>query len=222
MTVSLCKNVDLPSLVFPGQPVPETTTMKLLGVTFDAKLSFHSHIGNVATRAHQPLGLLSRAAPLLCAKGRLTVYNGFVRPTMEYAPLVWMGAAPSHLALLDKVQACALKTIGPDTILQTLQHRRTVSALCYMYKLLCCDPPPQLASIVPAPRPALQTPVTRAQHVLSDAHPFQLSLDLPVRCPNLARRPFPHCVVELWSGLHVSSIFLPPHRKDGSKDSKLR
>ena len=132
MTVTLQRaQLALPSLLFGGNPVPESSTIKLLGVTFDPKLSFTEHIRAVSIRGKQRLGLLWRAAPYLSREGRLTVYKGFVRPVLEYASLVWMGAAPSHLSRLDSIQRRALRIIGPETELQSLSLRRYVAALTY-------------------------------------------------------------------------------------------
>ena len=81
--------------------------------------------------------------------GRLVVYKGFVRPVLEYCPLVWMGAASSHLAKLDKVQQRAMRMIGPGTLLPSLEIRRTVAALSYLYKLQYITGPSQLTDLVP-------------------------------------------------------------------------
>ena len=43
-------------------------------------------------------------------------YMGFVRPLMEYCPLVWSGAALSHLARFDREQNRALSLIGPGAM----------------------------------------------------------------------------------------------------------
>ena len=63
------------------------------------------------------------------------MYKGFVRPTMEYSCLVWMGASDTSLRQLDRVQHRALYLIGPGTNLPRLSHRRDVGSLSYIYKL---------------------------------------------------------------------------------------
>ena len=121
-----------PQLSFGGTPLPPDESVKVLRRTFDSKLSYRLHLRQVASRAKQRLGLLRKAAPLLSHAGRVTVCKGFVRPMLEYAPLAWMGPAPSHLAMLDAVQLRALNVIaiGPGTILPSRIVRRKVSALC--------------------------------------------------------------------------------------------
>ena len=123
-------------------------------MTFDSKLSYRLHLRQVASRAKQRLGLLRKTAPLLSHAGRVTVYKGFGRPMMEYAPpppLAWMGSVPSQLAMLDAVQLRALNVIGPGTILPSLLVRRKVSALCLLYKLMCGHGLPQGAAMCPPP-----------------------------------------------------------------------
>ena len=89
-------------LSFHGTQVREETDVRLLGVTFDRKLLLRNH--QVAVRASQRLGFFRKVCPILDRSGRLSVYKGFIRPTMEYAALVWQGAARSNLAKLNRIQ----------------------------------------------------------------------------------------------------------------------
>ena len=139
----------VPDINFGGTTVPEANTIKLLGVTFDAKLSFRDHLHSIATRGCQRLGVLRRACRVLDYHGWLCAYKGFVRPILKYATLVWMGAASSHLALFDRVQKRGMAIIGPGALLQSLCHRRIVSGLVYLYKLQCIPRPPQLTAMIP-------------------------------------------------------------------------
>ena len=59
---------------------------------------------------------------------------------LECCPLVWSGAADGHLRRLDKVQERALSLLGQGTIVDSLVLRRTVSGLCFLYKLLSGTP----------------------------------------------------------------------------------
>ena len=198
MTVTLQRaQLALPSLLFGGNPVPKSSTIKLLGVTFDPKLSFAEHIRAVSIRGKQRLGLLRRAAPYLSREGRLTVYKGFVRPVLEYAPLVWMGAAPSHLSRLDSIQRRALRIIGPGTELQSLSLRRYVAALTYTYKLHFITGPTQLLAVLPPrlePRDATRT---RNDLRMAAGHSYQLRNPLPRQAADTILRSFPHCAIQL-------------------------
>ena len=61
-------------------------------------------------------------------------YNSFVLPVMEYCSSVWCSAAECHLRLLDRVVACAGFLVG-GVVPCNLMHRRSVAALCMLYKI---------------------------------------------------------------------------------------
>ena len=133
-----------------GVPEPPITILLLLGVTFDQHLSYSPHQRSTAVRAAQRIGFLRKAFTLLDHHGRTVAYKGFIRPVLEYCPLVWSGAAACHLERLDKVQKRALSLLGAGTIIDSLALRRTVSALCLLYKLLSG---PRLTTLQPLPLP---------------------------------------------------------------------
>ena len=76
-----------------------------------------SHLRQLAVRARQRLGFLNKASHILDSKARCTVYKGFVRPVLEYCPLVWLGASATSLGQLDSIQRRALNIIGPGAYL---------------------------------------------------------------------------------------------------------
>lgn len=187
----------LPEISFDGHHVRTTPELKLLGVTFDQHLLFTKHLRQTALRAKQRLHFLKKASPLLDTRGQTTVYKGFVRPILEYAPLAWMGACDTALDMLDAVQHRALKIFDRPVLLQSLAARRKVAALCYLYKLHYLPGPPALLAIKPSPAtPPLYTS-TRRQSTLK--HQFQLDSTLPNR--NSIRRGFPGCVLADWNRL---------------------
>ena len=89
--------------------------------------------------------------------GRNQAYNPFVRPVMEYCPIAWMLAAPSHLARLDRVQARAIQTIAPMFWLPSLALRLMVATLCLLFKMDCPDAHPLLQRMLPPHQPQHQT-----------------------------------------------------------------
>ena len=81
------KHPAVPDIKFGGIAVPEADTIKLLGVTFDAKLSFRDHLHSIATRDCQRLGVLRRACRMLDYHGPLCAYKGLVRSSLSMLPL---------------------------------------------------------------------------------------------------------------------------------------
>ena len=200
------------SVTFSGSVVQDVSELKLLGVTFDQGLSFRQHIRSNTKRACQRLGFLRKAARVLDKKGLLSVYKGFVRPILEYAPLVWKGASASNLAQLDKVQRKAMKIIGPGVLLQSLAVRRMVSALAYIYKLHCLTGPPQLVALLPNRLNPVDDPRTRQQLHRAASHKFQLSASLPRDAPDYLRRSFPFSAISTWNDLPQRLL---EHRPEG-------
>ena len=168
-----------PRPMFGGMDVPQEESLKLLGVTFDSRLSFAKHLRQVTLRANSRLGILRKASRYLDTAGKLATYRGFIRPILEYAHLVWMGATRTHLQQLDRVQRRALHILGPGVVLQSLQARRMVGALTYIYKLMCMDGPSTLRSLVPPTQPLPTCPRTRLEQERSSRHSFQLCSELP-------------------------------------------
>ena len=132
---------------------------------------------------------------------------------MEYAPLVWMGAAQSHLQRLNNVQRRALHAIGPGAHLPSLAIRRTVASLACLYKLHYLPGPPQLLSVLP-PRHIISTnPRTRSEHGAVSGHDHQLQHQLPASAPLALKRSFPHCSISDWNSLPAALLSQPPHSK---------
>ena len=203
----------IPPVAFNGLNVADVDTLKLLEVTFDRHPHYGQHLRTTALRATLRIGFLRKAFKVLDHKGRTAAYKGFVRPMLKYCPLVWSGAADGNLRRLDKVQKRALSLLGQGTIVDSLVLRRTVSGLCFLYKLLSAPPPPPACphSTLCFPHNSvahIENPRTRRQ--LATAHPFQLSLPLPVRSNDSILRAFPYGTVTAWNALPLSVLETAP------------
>ena len=129
-----------PCLSFNGEALAAQDEVEVLGVTYDRRLAFKTHIERLAREASGKLASLRRISWLLDSKGLEILYKAQIRSTLEYACLAWGGAANTHLTLLDKVQARAVRLIrdggtGREPQLHTLQHRRDVAGLSVMFKV---------------------------------------------------------------------------------------
>eukprot|EP00117_Sycon_ciliatum_P010660 scpid33236/ scgid4028/ RNA-directed DNA polymerase from mobile element jockey; Reverse transcriptase len=201
-----------PPVTFGGEALQETDTLKLLGVMLDPTLSYRAHTRSVALRASQRLGFLRKAAPILDDHGRVTVYKGFVRPLLEYAPLAWSSAAATNMAQLDKVQQRALHFLGPGTILQSLQLRRMVAALSYLFKLHYIPGPPQVKAMLPPTKPpAVASMCTRQKR--QTHHAFQLKWTPPRTAPDYLLRSFPFFAITPWNNLPADLLLHEPHSR---------
>ena len=178
-------------------------------MTFDRQLSFHSHLRNVSSKANQRLHFFKKVAPLLNVPGKLAVYKGFVRSTMEYSCLVWMGASDTSLRQLDRVQRRALHLIGPGTYLPRLSHRRAIASLCYIYKLHYLANSHPLAAMLP-PAGATHTRPTRQS--ATERHHYQLLSTNPAHTFLRHVRGFPYSSLAMWNSLPPTLLQHPPDR----------
>ena len=127
-------------LLFDGATLAPQNEIKILGVTYDSKLTFRTHITQLTRTAAGKLTCLRRISWLLDARGRELLYKSQVRSSLEYSCLAWGGAASSHLGLLDRIQRRAERIIWDGqqehgSTLHSLQHRRDVAGLTVLYKV---------------------------------------------------------------------------------------
>jgi hypothetical protein len=143
-----------PPLSFGDVKLPESPSFKVVGLTFTNNLRWNTHIQNVAKNAGRALAHLNRARAVFDKPSLLQLYKSHVRSTMEYCSPIWMGASNTSIALLDRIQSRAAKLIGPKAIeLPCLSHRRDVTALCAMHRIVHDTAPQPLLSF----RPTLTT-----------------------------------------------------------------
>ena len=58
-------------------------------------------------------------------------------------------AAPHRLSQLDKIRRRALALIGPGVVVDSLAQSRTISDICFIYKLMCGPRVPCLQTLLP-------------------------------------------------------------------------
>ena len=105
----------------PGKLTLGNTTLKYedqqtyLGVTFDKRLTWKQHITQAEGKARRKLNIMRKLAGTTWGatdKILKSVYQGTVRPHLEYGSTSWMTTAKTHLQTLDKVQNQALRIIS--------------------------------------------------------------------------------------------------------------
>ena len=199
---------QIPPVHFDGLLVEEVNQLKLLGVIFDHSMNYGNHLRATALRASQRIGFLRKAANILDLRGKLVAYKGFIRPLMEYCPLVWSGAAPGHLSRLNRVQKRALALIGPGVCVDSLAIRRTVSGLCLLFKLLCGPRLKTLQPLLPPSATPVENARTRRQYM--PAHRFQLATSLHARSLDGIRRSFPYGMITDWNSISPDILHEQP------------
>ena len=144
-----------------GQPIPQVTVHKHLGVTFNDTLTWDDHTEAVCSKTSQRIGLLRRYSKRLPSLSIWHFYCTAIRPGLEYASIAWCGLSPTACARLEKVQRRAAQLISnsqlsSDTLhdvllaragLQPLKTRRLIERAVFAFRFLhCADLPHHLKS----------------------------------------------------------------------------
>lgn len=93
------------------------TTIKILGVTFNSKLTWTDHIDIITKRANRNLYPLRKLKPILCKNNLVNIYNATIRNIFEYSCPLFIGLHNKDLIPLKKVEKRAMQIIYfPDDI----------------------------------------------------------------------------------------------------------
>ena len=133
-----------------GHTLEVEEASKYLGVTISNNLSWNRHIANVAAKGNRTLGFIRRNIRECTRPVRESSYLTIIRPTLEYASMVWDPTSQAQIQSLENVQRRAARFVTIDHITrtsgcvtnmltslgwQTLEQRRKISRLVMMYKI---------------------------------------------------------------------------------------
>ena len=118
-----------------------------LGVTYDNKLSFGDHIGNVVSKAYQRIYLIFRSFVLKNFELLKRAYITYVRPLLEYCTPVWSPHLIKNIEKIENVQRYFTRRLLPknkngytDRLallgLETLELRRLKFDLKMYYQII--------------------------------------------------------------------------------------
>ena len=133
--------------------LPTLETIKDLGVLYDSKLTFDSHIDTIVNDACRNLGFIIRIGrEFKQIKTLQTLFYSYVRSKLEYANLVWNPHNKIDLFKIERVQTKFLRyltyketgvypqrehtcSINANFNFMTLEHRRILQDMLFLYKL---------------------------------------------------------------------------------------
>ena len=128
-------------------------SLSMLGVSVASDLSWNEqHISSVAKSAARKIGFLFRSNRFFSPLHLLTLYKAQIRPCLEYGSHLWRGASKYSLASLDKIHKRAIRLIDDSALtnsLDSLAHRRNVSALSLYYRYYHGRRSDELKSVIP-------------------------------------------------------------------------
>ena len=101
-------------LTLDDMPLKIEEQQTYLGVTFDKRMTWKQHITSAEAMARRKMNIMRKLARTKWGTNEKilkSVYQGNVRPHLEYGSSSWMTAAKTHHQTSDKVQNQALRII---------------------------------------------------------------------------------------------------------------
>ena len=95
--------------------INESDYEKLLGVTFDKKLSFKKHVEDLSKKANQKLHALARLSNYIDPIKSEILMNSFIRSQFNYCPLVWMFHDRTTNSKLNRIHERALRLVCKES-----------------------------------------------------------------------------------------------------------
>ena len=101
-------------------------TTNILGLIFDDKLKFDSHIKSIRTKIARGIGLINRSKHLFTKPCKKLLYNSLILPHLTYGIELWGASASSLLYTLEKLQKKCLRII---------ENKKRNSHITYAFKM---------------------------------------------------------------------------------------
>ena len=107
----ICSSNLKTSIMIENRQVHNNTSAKLLGVCFDSKLTFQSHIDNICKKAAHKLNPKSRITPYMNFSKRNLIVNAFFSSQFNYCSLIWMCHNRTHNNKINRLHGRCLRLI---------------------------------------------------------------------------------------------------------------
>lgn len=91
--------------------IESVQSFKYLGVFFTANLNWTTHIEHITNKAIKKLGILKRRLYLANKETRLHSYISLIRPSLEYASIIWHPPTENLTYLVESIQNKAARFI---------------------------------------------------------------------------------------------------------------
>ena len=109
-----------------GTSIEWSELEKDLGVYIDSRLSFDEHVVRTVNKGMRLVGWVARVFRTRKASVLLPVYKAVIRPTIEYASVVWSPMKKVQIAKTERVQRSFTKILGG---LKQLTYTQRLSVL---------------------------------------------------------------------------------------------
>ena len=152
---------DHPPIYMNNIEIQKVQSHKHLGVILNEKTNWNEHIREIKSKAYKRINLMRKLKFKLNRKVLTTIYLTFIRPTLEYADIVWQNIPLYLQDELEQIQLEAARIITgaikltsrellyKETGLVTLSERRRHHRLILFHKMVNKRAPQYLNSLVP-------------------------------------------------------------------------
>ena len=213
-----------PSVKFGGHPVEEVSEHTYLGLLFTSKMSWNSHINNVAIKTRKKMNLMIPLKFKLDRKSLESMLNSFVISSMSYAIEIWGCTYDSQLLKLEQIIVDSMRLLTGatngsnisnlynDTGWLTFIERRNNAVVKMTYKMKHNMVPHYLSGLLP--------------HQNQDCKVYQLrnrkNLTIPQANKNVMKFSFIHTAVKLWNKLELDVRQAPSYCNLKLKLTKMK
>ena len=151
-----------PPLIMNTVYINEVQHHKHLGVILSNDGTWHEHINLITSKAWQKIYVMRKLKFMLDRDSLNKIYISFVRPTLEYANIVWDNCTQYEANAIEKIQTEAarivtgatrlvsLDMLSKETGWESLRDRRYKHKMCQFYKMTNDLTPTYLTSLVPS------------------------------------------------------------------------
>ena len=110
----ICSSSVKTSIMIENKQIRNSYCEKLLGVFFDSKLTFQSHVDNICKKASQKLKAISRITPYMDLNKKRLAVNAFFMAQFNYCPLIWMCHNTTYNNKINRSHKRCLRLIDND------------------------------------------------------------------------------------------------------------
>ena len=94
--------------------IKATSSITILGIEFDDKLNFDSHINEICNKTSKQINALKRMKHLMDRPCKNIIYNSYISSNFNYCPVVWMFTGKTNLGKIEKTNKRALRYVVND------------------------------------------------------------------------------------------------------------
>ena len=99
-----------------GGLINNSSCENILGVNFDNKLNFNTHITKLCKKAGHKLHALARVSNFMSVNQKRVIMNAFIYSQFSYCPLIWMCHSRALNTKINKLHERALRLVYNDNI----------------------------------------------------------------------------------------------------------